>query len=195
MTTEDAGASDLAPSTGSASDGGDKTPAESQAAKVIEAEIAPILEDLGEVPEETRQRVLHKIEESLTAFIATSFSTGPKMDPESVRILTETVRADNDNKFKFLTQREQHDSEHRAKVLDFERERHRSHVDVLKPTIFVAIFLVTVSLLAGLWFVGHGQECLGGGLLSATATAVFGFLGGLGVSGVMDARRRRSGDD
>lgn len=167
-----------------APDAGDKPTATDDdapqsAAQVVEAEIAPALEGL---PPPRRQQILHKIEETLTAFVATSVQGGPKMDAESVRVLAATVEKDNENKFKYLCQKEQHEAEQKTGELGFRRERHRDHVGMLKPVIIAVLAVVIVTIGAGLWFIAHDREAIGIGILTSVATASFGFLGGLGVS-------------
>ena len=106
----------------------------------------------------------------------------PQIDPETAKILANTLEKDNDNKFKYLTQKQADFASEQARQHDFAVVCHRDSVGLLKPILGASILLVIGTVTAGIYFISNGQEAVGSSLLTGIFGLLFGYLGGLGTS-------------
>ena len=156
---------------------------------VVEATLAPVLDDL---PAPKQQEIIHKVEETFTAMFAASVQGGPRLDPETVKIISATVEKDNDNKFKYLTQKQANDAVKQQRDHEFAVVCHRDNVRLFAPVLISAIAVFVGCVSAGIYFIAMGREAVGSGILSGVFGAAFGYLGGLGTANFFKPSRSRS---
>lgn len=121
--------------------------------------------------------------ESLREFMGVVVSSGgQKIDPETARMILESVNQDNENKFKFALQREENRASQQQRKDNLELTRLTTQTRMLWPIIVAAIVVVVGCICAGLYFIAIGKESIGTGILTAVISAVFGYLGGLGTA-------------
>ncbi|HYG10005.1 MAG TPA: hypothetical protein VD835_08675 [Pyrinomonadaceae bacterium] len=151
---------------------------EPSALSVPESQVEAKLEEIIEaVPAPRRDEFRHSVRE----FMGFVESSGPKIDPEVARILAASNDKDNENKFKYLTQKQELEAEESKREHQFKIARHSSLVKMLWPVLIAVIVLVLGCIGAGIYLAATGHETLGFSILSATITALFAYLGGLGT--------------
>ncbi len=70
----------------------------------------------------------------------------PQIDPETAKILAVTIEKDNDNKFRYLTQKQSDAAAQQAKEHELSAARHR---DLMRPIVWAVILIAIVSVGAG----------------------------------------------
>lgn len=145
------------------------------AAKAVEASLEPIIRD---IPEPKKSEIVRVFEQNTMAVFRSV--GGPPIDPETAKILAETTQRDNDNKFKYLSQK-QADTAARE-----ERQHHLAtaqHKDLVKPIVWAVVLTTVASVAAGIAFIAFGKEAVGSSILTGIFGALLGYLGGLGTAG------------
>jgi hypothetical protein len=146
-------------------------------AKKDEEKLEAIIDKL---PPEQAQ---HTLREFIFGIIERSGST-PKIDPEVFKIAAATVEKDNDNKFKYLTQKQSDEAAKSVRDDAFRDVQHRDHVKLLWPILIVVLIVVVGCIASGIWLAVHGYQSLGTGLITGAAFAVAGYLAGAGTSDI-----------
>lgn len=132
------------------------------------------------IPEPQRQEARSLIQKEFHSHIERSgIST---INPEVAKILVESQDKDNEHKFQFLTQKQKDDADEALRRDTFKEKKHDNHFSLIKPIIFVVLFVVVGSTAIGLYFCYVGKEALGAALLAGIWGAVFGYLAGFGTS-------------
>jgi hypothetical protein len=140
----------------------------------VEAKLEEIIEA---VPAPKREGVRHSLQE----FFGYIERSSPRIDPEVAKILAESNDRDNDNKFKYLTRKQELEAEESKREHELAVKRHDSTIKLLWPILIAVIILVLGCVGAGIYLAATGHETLGFSILSAIVTAVFAYLGGLGT--------------
>ena len=153
--------------------GGDE--AESPVPPTVEASLQPLIKDL---PEPKQKEIVRTFEQQFMAVIRGGMT--PQIDPETAKILAGTLEKDNDNKFRYLTQKQADTAAQEAREHALVTARHR---DLMKPIVYAVILIAVSSVAAGLIFIATGHESVGSSLLTGIFGALLGYLGGLGTSG------------
>jgi hypothetical protein len=154
------------------------TEGESSALSASDARVEAQLEKIIDaVPAPQREEVRHTIQE----FMGYVERSSPRIDPEVARILADSNDKDNENKFRYLTRKQELEAEESQREHELSLKRHESTVSMLWPVLLAVIFLVLGCIAAGIYLAATGKETLGFSILSATITAVFAYLGGLGT--------------
>jgi hypothetical protein len=104
----------------------------------------------------------------------------PQIDPETAKILAGTLEKDNDNKFRYLTQKQ---TDSAAKEIRDHTLSSARHHDLMRPIVWAVILITVVSVVAGLAFIATGHDAVGSSLLTGVFGALLGYVGGLGTSG------------
>ena len=104
----------------------------------------------------------------------------PQIDPETAKVLAVTIEKDNDNKFRYLTQKQADAAAQEVRAHDPAAARHR---DLMRPIVWAVILIALSSVAGGLAFIATGHEAVGSSLPTGTFGALLGYLGGLGTSG------------
>lgn len=116
--------------------------------------------------------------------------TGTHLDPEVFKIAAETVARDNENKFKYLTQKQQDTAEKNKREHDFDVLRYQDRYKILRPVTFIVVAVLTVCLFIGIYLCTVDQEMLGSNLITGVITGLLSFLAGLGVSEILKKKGR-----
>lgn len=162
------------PSEDSSSKGG-----ESSALSVPESQVEAKLEEIIEaVPAPRRDEFRHSVRE----FMGFVESAGPKIDPEVARILAASNDKDNENKFKYLTQKQQHTAEASKREHDLEVTRHEDRVKFFWPILITTLIVIVGCLFVGIYLSATGRDVLGASILTGTAFAIAGYLAGIGTA-------------
>jgi len=140
----------------------------------VKAHLEPVIKDL---PERKKEEIVHTVEQTMMAFVRGGGN--PPIDPETAKVLAATIERDNENKFKFLTQKQADEAKRQERDDTLTVRRHN---DLVKPTVWAGILLALGSVAAGIYFIGIGREAIGSSLLTGVFGALFGFLGGLGTA-------------
>ena len=126
------------------------------------------------------------IRETLIGIIREGAS--PRIDPETYKIAAETAQQEQDHRLTFLMRKlevedTQNDRQHKLEVEkhNLAVEQSRSVRKMCWPILFAAMFLVVGAISAGIYLAASGKETLGFSILSATVTALFAYIGGLGT--------------
>jgi hypothetical protein len=172
------------PPTGADAEGSSASP--KSPVKVVEAELAPIIKDL---PQPKQQQIRHVVEQKFEALIATAIGGGPKLDAETVKILAVAVEKENDNKFKFLTQKQANEAIREQREHEFIRLCHRDNVRLFAPVLVSAVVVFLVCVGTGIYFLAVGREAVGSAVLTGVFSAAFGYLGGLGTANFFKSSR------
>lgn len=140
----------------------------------VEAKLEKIIEA---VPAPQREDVRHTFKE----FMGYVERSSPRIDPEVAKIIAASNDKDNENKFKYLTRKQELEAEASQREYALAVKSHDSTVKMLWPILLAGIVLVLGCIAAGIYLAAIGKETLGFSILSATITAVFAYLGGLGT--------------
>lgn len=138
---------------------------------------------LAEVPEPQREAIREVIRDSFTAVI--QGAPGPRIDAETAKILTESIDKDNDNKFRYLTQKQKDEAEEGKRRHDFDVMRHADRRRMIWPILVVALFLIVGCIVTGVYFCYVGKDVLGATLVTGALTGAFGFLAGAGTTNLL----------
>lgn len=146
---------------------------------VPESNIEDKLEQIIEaVPAPQREQFRNNVQEFM-GFVERS---GPRVDPEVARILAASNDKDNDNKFKYLTQKQQLAAEESKRGHELEVIRHKDRVKFFWPILITTLILVAGCLVVGIYLAATGRDVLGSSLITGTAFAVAGYLAGIGTA-------------
>jgi hypothetical protein len=152
-------------------------PAAASVYSKVEDSLQPVIKDL---PPPKQQEIVRTFDQQFMAVVRSGLN--PQIDPETAKILASTLEKDNDNKFRFLTQKQTDSAAQEARSHEFAVTCHRDSISLLKPIIFATIALVTLAVAAGIYFIANGREAVGSSLLTGIFGLLFGYLGGLGTS-------------
>jgi hypothetical protein len=126
------------------------------------------------------------IRETLIGIIREGAS--PRLDPETLKIAAQTAQQEQDNKLTFLMRKlevedAQNERQHKLEVDEhsLKVEQSRSVRKMCWPILIAALGLVVGGIISGIYLAANGKETLGYSILSATVTAVFAYIGGLGT--------------
>lgn len=138
---------------------------------------------LAKVPEPQRNQIRTIIHEVVRdSFTAVVQGGGPRMDPETAKIITASIDKDNDNKFQYLTQQQKDEAEAGKRQHEFAVIRHGNRTRMMWPCL-IAILITTIGCISvGIYLAATGREMLGSNILTAIITALLSFLGGLGTA-------------
>ncbi len=142
---------------------------------VVEASLEPVIKDL---PAPKQQEIVRTLEQQFMAVVKSGMN--PQIDPETAKILAVTIEKDNDNKFRYLTQKQADTAALEKREYDLAIARHR---DLMRPIVWAVILIAIASIGAGLAFIASGHDAVGSSLLTGIFGALLGYLGGLGTSG------------
>jgi hypothetical protein len=141
------------------------------------------LEDvIRDLPEPKRQEVRAVLSEVTASFMGVVERGGPRIDPETARILTESSDKDNENKFRFLTQKQKDLAEQEKREHDFAVRRWDSQVKILWFILVPVVLVCVGGIVEGIYLATHGHDTLGVSILSAIITGIFAYLAGLGTT-------------
>ena len=147
---------------------------------VVRPEVEAKLEQIIEaVPADKKESVRHTFQEF---FALIERSSSPHLSPEVARIMVESADRDNENKFKFLTQKQQDDAELEKEELGFRKQKHKDRFSLVKPIIYFVLAFVAILTGLGIYLCVIGKEVLGASLLTGIFSAIFGYLAGVGTS-------------
>ena len=149
----------------------------------VEESLKPVIQDL---PQPKQQEIVRTVEKTVeqTLIAAVRGTAGPQIDAETAKIITASLDKDNENRFKFLTQKQADNAKAEERKAALEVTRHSDTVKLLWPCLYAAILLVLGSTGAGIWFIAIGRDAIGSSILSGVGGLFFGFLGGLGSRGL-----------
>jgi hypothetical protein len=141
---------------------------------LVPAQVQEVIKDL---PAPKRQEIVHSIQETITAAIR--IGQTPPVDPETAKILASTIEKDNDNKFRYLTQKQADSAKEREREQSLEAAH---HTDIVRPVVWAVIAVTLIAVGSGVYFISIGKEAIGSSLLTGIFGAILGFLGGLGTA-------------
>jgi hypothetical protein len=146
------------------------------------AQAEPKLETaIKDLPEPKQNEIRQSIQETFMGFIERS-SAGPKMDPETAKILVASADRDNDHKFQFLSQKQGDSARQNEREHNLEVQRHIDRMKLARPILYVSLALIAGCTVSGIYLSATGHDALGASILSGIFGAVFGYLGGLGTA-------------
>jgi hypothetical protein len=123
--------------------------------KKEEAKIEAILDKL---PPEQAQ---HTLRELFFGIIERGGTSPAKIDPEAFKIAAATVEKDNDNKFRYLRQKQSDAAEESKREHDFAVVQHKDRFGILRPVVFIIVFVFAICLFVGIYLAATGHETLG----------------------------------
>lgn len=129
------------------------------------------------------EQVQHTLREFIFGIIERSGST-PKVDPEVFKIAAATVEKDNENKFKYLTQKQADEAAKSIRDDEFRGVQHRDHVKLFWPILIFVLVVVLGCIASGIYLAVNGHDNLGTGLITGASFMVAGYLAGAGTSDV-----------
>lgn len=144
--------------------------------KTVEASLEPVIKDL---PEPTQREIVRVVEQQFMAVVRSGMA-GPQIDPETAKILADTLQKDNENKFQYLIRKQADAAAQQERADGLASAQHK---DLARPIVWAAVSVTVLTVLAGLYFIAIGKDAIGGGLISGIFGALLGFLGGLGTAG------------
>jgi hypothetical protein len=152
---------------------------ESSALSVPESAVEAKLQEIIEaVPAPQREEVRHTFQE----FMGYVERSGPRVDPEVARILAASNDKDNENKFKYLAQKQQLAAEENEREHKLEVMRHQDRVRFFWPILISTLVVVIGCLSIGIYLAATGHDILGASLITGTAFAIAGYLAGIGTA-------------
>lgn len=158
-----------------------RTPLASVVPEVVEQRLEEVVRDL---PEQKQREVKTTIHEFMALV---ERGVGPRIDPETAKILTASADKDNEFRFKYLTQKQKDTANQAERDHTLETTRHNDRVKMFWP-ILITVLITTVGCLAvGIYLAATGHDILGTGLITGTAFAVAGYLAGCGTSNFFKA--------
>ena len=143
----------------------------------VEAKLQPIIEDL---PQEKQQQIRHTLEDTFMGFVANL--GGPKIDPETARILAESQDKEGERRFQYLQTKQQNLAKEKERAHELAQERHRHTYRLMWPIVIVALLIVVGCVASGILLAATGHEILGASILTGIFAALLGYLGGLGTA-------------
>jgi hypothetical protein len=153
------------------------------AVPIAEQELETIIRDL---PAPQKEKARETIRELFMGVIERS--SGPKLDPETVKVIAASVDKDNERKFQYLSQKQKDQAEQDKLEHTFTVQRHNDRMGLLRPIIYIVIVAVVACMGMGIYFSAEGHEVLGASLLTGAITGVFAFLAGLGTSDIVKGK-------
>lgn len=129
---------------------------------------------------EKREQARHIFEETFVGLIERSASN--QINPEVARILADSADRDNDNKFKFLSQKQQDTAAAQQRKDELTAQKHKDRVSLIRPIIIFVFVMVILCLSVGIYLSVTGKETLGASLITGVLTAVLSYLAGVGTS-------------
>lgn len=162
----------------------EQDPPEGGSEPTVVESLQPVIQDL---PQPKQQEITRTVERTIEHQMMAVFrgGMGPQMDPETAKILATTIEKDNDNKFKYLTQKQSDIAARETREHTYSLQCHTDGISLLRPIIYSSIVIVITSVVSGIYFISHGQEAVGSSLLTGVFGLLFGYLGGLGSSNYM----------
>ncbi len=127
-----------------------------------------------------QERIVHRLREVFTTYVERGSSQ--KIDPEIFKIAADTVAKDNENKYKYLSQKQQDAASENKREYDYKVGCHKDRTKILWPIIIVVLLMITCCVGFGIYFAATGHEILGASLLTGIFGAVFGYLAGIGTA-------------
>ena len=140
--------------------------------------VEKVIEDLP-LPQPKKAEIRHTFQEMFMTFVERS--GGPRIDPETAKILAETVDKDNEHKFQFLMQKQKDEAAQTEREHKLEVNRHEDRVKFLWLILIPSLLLIILGLFAGVYLCANNHEVLGASILTAIITGIFAFLAGLGT--------------
>lgn len=129
------------------------------------------------------EEVQHTLRELFVGIIERGGS-GPRIDPEVMRIAAATVEKDNENKFKYLTQKQSDEAAKSIRDDQFRDKRHESQIKLFWPVLITVLIVTVGCIVAGIYLAVNGHEPLGIGLITGAAFSVLGYLAGAGTADI-----------
>lgn len=105
-----------------------------------------------------------------------------QLNPETARIITESVDKDNQRKFEYLSQKQKDSTEIEKEELDFRRQKYSDSFSLVKPIVIFVLGIVAVCIFTGIWLSVNGQPTLGASLITGSLSAVLSYAAGFGTS-------------
>ena len=160
---------------------------ESSALSIPQAEaIEEIIESMP-TPEK-RERARHIIEETFVGLIERSSPN--QINPEVAKILADSADRDNDNKFKFLTQKQQDAADAKKRSDEFKITKNRDVFSLIKPVVFAVVFVLLIAMGVGVYLCLNGKETLGASLITGAVTSGLSFVAGLGTANILKDKEK-----
>jgi hypothetical protein len=156
---------------------GSNVPAKREEEKREEEQLEAIIDKLPP------DQVQHTLREVIFGIIERG-SAGPKIDPEVMRIAAATVEKDNENKFKYLTQKQSDEAAKSIRDDEFRTVRHGDQIKLFWPILITVLVAIVGCIVAGIYLAVNGHEPLGIGLITGAAFSVLGYLAGAGTSDI-----------
>ncbi len=128
-----------------------------------------------------REGITKVIREFMMTVVA-STSGQPKIDPATVRILSDSIDRDNDNKFQYLMQKQRDSAAVDQREHELDIVKHSDRMKLARPITYAAVLTVIGTIVAGIWLAAIGHETLGASILSSVISAALAYLGGLGTA-------------
>jgi hypothetical protein len=147
---------------------------------VPENKLEPVIKDLPPPKQQEIKEIVREIQRNST--LAYIEHGAPRIDPETARILTESVNRDNDHKFDYLTQKQRNEADAELRRDTLEAQRHTDRVKLLWPILGTSLVICLSAFGFGLYFCATGHETIGSSILTGLFSGVFGYLGGLGTA-------------
>ena len=149
--------------------------------KQIEASLVPakVESAIKDLPEPKQQEIVHSVQEAMIAVI--NRGGQPPIDAETAKILSATIEKDNENKFKFLTQKQADSAAESQRTYQLKLAQHK---DLMRPCVWAVVLITIAGTIAGFAFIAQGKEAIGSSILTGIFGALLGFLGGLGAAKV-----------
>ncbi len=111
-------------------------------------------------------------------------SSGPRIDPEVMKIAAASVDKDNENKFKYLTQKQVDEAAKSLRDDEFRTVRHTAQIKLFWPVLITVLVAIVGCIVAGIYLAVNGHETLGIGLIAGAAFSVLGYLAGAGTADI-----------
>lgn len=146
----------------------------------LPAPVEKFEEVIKDLPSQKQESIRHVLEEISLSVVQGGMSS--RIDPETARILTESIDKDNEYKFQYLTQKQQAAAEAAKRDHDFIVQRHNDRKKMLWPVMVTVIIVCLGCIIIGIYFCATGKDTLGSSLLTAAITGVLSYLAGLGTS-------------
>lgn len=147
------------------------------------APVAPVEQKLEafvkDLPESKQEEFKHTIHEFFAMFMERS--SGPRIDPETAKILAASADKDNDLRFQYLSQKQKDVADQKEREHKLEERRLTSLVKFMWPILIAVIIVAVGGIGTGIYLAATGHEMLGSNILTAILTALFAFIGGMGA--------------
>ncbi len=101
-----------------------------------------------------------------------------------MKIAAATVDKDNDNKFKYLTQKQSDEAAKSLRDDIFRETRHKAQIKLFWPVLITVLLAIVGCIAIGIYLAVNGYETLGIGLITGAAFSVLGYLAGAGTADI-----------